>query len=466
MNPMQELSEQFADMQKQNMDLQESVNDLLMRAEDVGWEKIVGEITTDGPDLNLLHDISETLRDMTAGNPLLKRGAQLRHAYAFGRGVVFTGMKPAGQKIMDDRYNKGILFSVNAYETMNLAMYTDGNLFVIYDNKTQEFINVPLSQITGVVTDPRDSERIRYLQRSWSNDGKESIEWYALDKYKGVRAKTISKNPVNQSSVIFHHASNRQGGWTFGIPDSFAAVLWVKAYSEYLADNKKLVKALAQFAWKVTAGTRAGAANVAAKVAVPGTAGTAVMANGNDLSAIPRAGSDVNFNNGQPLAAMIAASLGVSVIALIASPGAAGGSYGAAATLDFPTIRVMESVQDGWVTFFEGPLAALKSPAAECKFPSIESDAVYREIQSASQAYAQGALFQEEFRSIVLNLLDIAEPLTGLPKADGFNAWKDPNAVAVAGANPVPGQGNTGAVGNINSDITNNEPVVNGEPTA
>jgi hypothetical protein len=453
-------------LEAQNAFLTESIADMMMRIEDIGWEKLMGEVETYGPTLDSLKQLTKTTRDMAAGNPLMKRGAQLRHAYTFGRGVVFSGEKPAARDIIDDPYNAEALFSVTAYESMNLSAFTDGNFFTIYDDSDKTFINVPLEQITGVVTDPRDASKIRYLQRTWTANGKEEREWFPLNKYKAKVGNKIDKTisagpgapavPVNQRSVIFHKHTNRQTGWTFGVPDSFAAILWVKAYSEYLKDNKMLVKALAQFAWKVTQPNKAGVANAAVKVAVPGVAGTAALGPGADLAALPRAGSDVNFNNGQPLAAMIASSLGVSVIALLSSPGAAGGSYGAAQTLDFPTIRVMEAVQDSWVMFFTEVLRWLKSPNAEVAFPSIETDAVYREIQSAAQAHSTGALFQEEYRQFVLDRMDIANPKAGLPEPNGFNTWKDPAAQPAGGAvgDPIPRQGNTGSVGNNASDIS------------
>lgn len=450
------LSSEVQALTNENARLQESITDMAMRMEDVNWTLLLGDqLLKEGPSLDDLRIMSEPLRDMASGNPLMKRGAQLRHSYVFGRGVVLSGVKPAAQKIMDDLYNKSVLFAVSAYETMNLALYTDGNLFTIYDERDKSFIVVPLSQITAVQTHVDDATRIQYIRREWSANGTAYKRWYPLNKYKESGVRLLSEietggmvTPVSKTGVIFHHYTNKQAGWTFGIPDSFAAALWAKAYSEYLNDNKKLVKALSQFAWKVTQNTRAGVTNAAAKVAQrtgDQTGGTAVMAAGADLSAIPRAGSDVNFNNGQPLAAMIAASLGVSVIALIASPGAAGGSYGAAATLDFPTIRVMQSVQDSWIVFFREVLITLRSPKAEVSFPSIETDPVYRELAVMAQMVELGMLHREEGRDLALQRLDITNPKPGMPEPP------EPK-----GGSAVPSQGNTGT-GNPASDISNHD---------
>ena len=453
-----EFAQTLTTLETENRQLQESVQDLMMRAEDIGWTQLLGHNTLEdsGPALELLKEVSEPLRDMAAANPLMKRGAQLRHAYAFGRGIVFSGgMTPQKRNIMDDPYNKSVLFSVGGYETMNLALYTDGNFFLIYDEREKLFTVVPLVQITAVVTDPDDASKIRYLRRSWTSNGTAKNVWFPLNKYKARVGAKINKTikpssgpaePVNQTSVIFHQATNRQAGWTFGVPDSFAAMIWAKAYSEYLADNKKLVKALAQFAWKVTQTSKSAVTNTAAKVSERGTAGTAVMPAGADLNALPRVGSDVDFNKGQALAALVAASLGVSVIALIASPGAAGGSYGAAQTLDFPTIRVMESIQDNWTLFFTEVLAAIRVSDPKVEFPSIESDPVYRALESVNMLMESGVLWPAEARQFALDLLDIRDPMVGLPPKP------EPTT-----ANTTPSQGNTGSGKPASSDITNHD---------
>lgn len=452
-----QLSEQtiLAELQAVKADneiLRESMTTLAIQFEDIGWTRLLGEeMDTDGPSLDSLKKMYEPLRDLAGGNPLMKRGEQLRHAYIFGRGVVFSGVKPAAKSVMEDPYNKACMFSVNGYATMNRTIYTDGNYFLIYDERTKALINVPMDQITAVQTHESDSSRVQYLRRTWTANGKERQMWYPLNKFKASNKIADSldvggkKEAVDQRAVIFHYAPNKQSGWTFGLPDSFAAALWAKAYSEYLQDNKKLVKALSQFAWKVTQNTKAGVANAAAQVKTPGTAGTAVLAQGTDLNAIPRAGSDVNFNNGQPLAAMVAASLGVSVIALLSSPGASGGSYGAAQTLDFPTIRVMQAAQDGWIEFFEEVLHYLKSVAATASFPAIETDPVYRELSVMAQMVELGLLYREEGRGLAVQRLDIAEPKAGLPELPDSQT-----------GGVVPKQGNTG-VGNPASDISNHD---------
>lgn len=443
--------------------LEESLTDRLISMEDIGWTKIFGGPKPDedsGPTLEQLHEVAERLRPEAATNPLHIRGAQLRHSYVFGRGLYMTGLGDKVDELIKNPYNLQALFSVQAYETNNKALFTDGNLFVLREEKTNLLTVVPVNQITGVATDPDDNAKVRYLKRSWVSNGKAQEVWYPLARFKNTRVgrgkrksqtggiqKTLVAQkggrsiPVSQDTVIYLHTSNRQSGWTFGLPDSLGAYVWSVAYKEYLHDNAVLVKALSQLAWKVSASSKTGADTAASTVKIPGTAGTAVVGNGTDVTAVSR-GSDVNFGNGQPLAALAAASMGVPVIALLSSPGATGGSYGAAQTLDEPTLKGMKAVQDSWTVFYYEILTDMGAEAPEVAFPNISQDETYREVQSLVTGYEAGGLFQEELRDALLDLLDVKKMKEGLPT---------PPAVKT-----MSGQGKTGAVGGGQDQNTGN----------
>ena len=138
--------------------ISESLDTRALEIENIGWTRLYGQSDDDtGLTLETLHQTCPNLRDAAAVNPLHKRGAQLRHAYIFGRGMDFPGITPDTQKLIDNPYNLSAMFSVQAYATNNLALFTDGNLFVLRDEKTKILTIIPLSQITGTVTDPDDS---------------------------------------------------------------------------------------------------------------------------------------------------------------------------------------------------------------------------------------------------------------------------------------------------------------------
>lgn len=455
---MKEIQSEMSDLRANNELLEESLNEMADRYRTLSWDLLDGYDQEGGLSLEKLQELEQVLSDMAATNPLMKRAAQLRHSYVFGKGVAFKGLKPQAEVVKDNPVNERALFSVQAYEEMNLAKFCAGNFFVLYNKRTKLFTRVPLREISAIETDPDSSERIWHIKRRWLSQGKNKEMWYPLNTTPdSARRSTISNVPVSKDAVMFHETSNKQVGWALGVPDALAAMSWAIAYSNYLKNNATLVKAYAQFAYKVSSQTKKGIDNSAAKIAQGGVGGTALQALGNELTPVNATGSQVNFNNGQPLAAMVASSLGVSVIALLSSPGAAGGSYGAAATLDGPTLIGMATIQDTWTLFFKNLFKHLKSKDVEIAFPAIESDPVYRQIASLTQAYFSGGLHQEEYRAALLSLLDIPDEKAGLPKPDQFNGGQEPGDTEPK-ADPVSRQGNSGAVaGGTGQGDTNND---------
>lgn len=445
--------------------LSEAINDRLISLRRVQqWVSLTSELQEgeDGPSLSLLRDLSASLREMVASSPWPKRGAQLIHSYVFGRGVNYNNVeKPAKVNlILEEPHNRASMFSVSAYETANLATFTDGNYFVL---KTEEggytkFSVVPIRQITGVMTDPDDTSSIWYLKRSWTSNDKQRELWIPLARYKNRKRsllKTIKGVKVADNAVMYHHATKRQAGWTWGVPESLAGMVWVEAYSAYLRDNSLLVKALSKIAWKITNTTPGGAGSSAAVVrdAGEGVGGTASMASGNQLQGVGVPSASVNMGNGQPLIAAVASSYGVPVIALISSPGETGGSYGAASTLDEPTVKGMAAIQDSWAILYNEILRDLGAKTAYIDFPAIQSDPAYRQIAAINQSYLLGGLHREEFRAAILDIMDIAKLKDTLPEPDGFNKWVDPTAQAQGQEDPLARQGNSGGVpGGLDQD--------------
>lgn len=460
-----ERPEDFAALQVEFEKLKESFQTRALELENIGWTAISGYTQQDdGLDIDTLKNLSEKLRELAATNPLHIRGAQLRHSYVFGRGVQFVDVKPAAQKIMDDPHNKSVLFSISAYETNNLAVFTDGNLSVIYNAKTKRFTSIPLSEITGVITDPDDNSAIQYVQRSWSSNGDPRKVWYPLARFKKLNSlpREIIASPgapavpVSQDSVIYVKQSKKQTGWTWGVPDSLGGMIWTLTYTGYLSDNAKLVNALSKFAWTLTRSTATGVDKAAAQVKQPGVGGTGIMGEGANLASVGVPSAQVNFGHGQPLAALVATSFGVPVIALLSSPGDTGGSYGAATTLDAPTLQGFAAVQDSWVSFYEEIIHDLGSPNATVEFPEIQNDPNYRQITSIATLVELGVLWPDEGRAAALDILDITKLHDGLPPNPAEVAAELAARTAVVSgtgvAGAVPGGQQQGDTNNDNAD--------------
>lgn len=469
------LSDKIEVTEGNNELLVEELNDIIGRmnsATEQGWVEMTTGSMQVGVQLQVLRDISSRLRDMTDTNPLLRRGHQLRRDYVYARGLDFTIKPKSSEKAVlrhiNDPFNYEMFFSEEGHDTLMKARYTDGNRFTMVNKKTGDTIHLPLSQVVNAVVDENDPSRIKYIQRSLGT----KLTWFSTDLYDSKAKSSLtlpdgSTHAVDRRWVVIHKAYNRPAGATWGLPDALPAYLWVLAYSNYLKDNAALVKALSRIAIRISASTKAGAENAKRVSAGSLPAGsTAVTGADYNIDAMSNTGSGVNFNNGRPLAAMVATSLGVSIVALLSDPGT-GGSYGVAETLDPPTLLLAATLQSSEADYFRRLLSLYGANRndTEVKFPSIDADPAYRILQALYQGLAQGAISREEARPIIALLLDIPgmDP-TKLPEPDGFSNWTDPDPKEdstdgqdPAKVDPTPRQGNSGAAGRVTQGDTNND---------
>ena len=429
----------------------EALSNRVGQLQSLNWQEIgsygrEADVTTDD-----IHRAAQVLRSMAQSHPLHVRGAQLRFAYTFGRSMNITGLNKAAESVVNDPRNQQVLFSADAQERLNLEAFTTGNIFIFRNRRTNDMVLVPSEEISEVYTDTFDTSKLMYVERTWENRGRFTRKLFPtslvdrpLNRYDNLG--------VDQEWVVYHKASKSFAGQALGIPESLGGAMWSVAYSKYLTDSATLTHILKQIAWRITNAQGAGAAQGAAmRMTNPQEAGkvggTAAFAGDTMLQSVGVPSAQVDFNNGQPLAAMTATSFGVPVIALIASPGATGGSYGAATTLDTPTLKGFEAVQDSWASFYETILRDLvpktRRDDVKVTFPEIDKDPAYRHMASASLAFEGGAIWRDEYRSAALTALGLSDNHDGQlppePKKDNVTP-----AQGVAGA--VPGgmdQGDT-----------------------
>lgn len=454
-----DLKNAFLRMQTENLELSESLANVSMMIDSQGWSPVYGTKES-GLDLSDLRNASAQLRELVVGNPLLKRGAKLRSSYVWSRGMglpkLSNQMKNKVYSPLSERY----LFSSVAWEELELAAYTDGNIFVLIDQKKNP-MRVSLEEVTAVMTDPDNNEVIWAVRREWiqrnnSIADREVLRWYYTDAYPGPITPSVEVNGkteiVDTTKTMFYHGFNRQIGWTFGIPDALPVLAWAKLYREFLENGTIMTKALAQFAYKVSSKSRVGVTNAAAKIAVSdgGTnrvGATAAMGSDTDLIPMPKAGAGYDFDAGKPIAAMIASGLEVSIVALLSDPGSSG-AYSTAQTLDTPTQKAMESRQHSWSLFYKRILRFYgMDNGIEITWPSIETEPTHRMVQALAMAWETGTLRKEEYRKAILDILDITPFAETGP--DGIMIPNNLNFVQTTtnDGTVVPAQGQSGTVG-------------------
>lgn len=437
-------------------EVMESLASRVNSLREIGWQEMGSGAAN--PELEItiedVHNMAQVLRPMAQSHPLHIRGAQLRHAYTFGRGIIVSGLNKKVEDTINRPRIKQVLMSVDAQERLNMEAFVTGNIFLFRNRRTNDMVLVPAEEISEVYVDSFDTSKLLYVKREWIRHGKPVNEIFPTSQVEKVPAQHDNEN-VNKEWVVYHKASKSFAGQPLGVPDSFGGALWSVAYSKYLSDSATLTHILKQIAWRITKAQTGGQARASAlEMTNPQNdgrvGGTASLAGDQNLQSVGVPSSQVDFNNGQPLASMVATSFGVPVIALIASPGATGGSYGAATTLDMPTLKGFEAVQDSWTLFYETILRdmvpATRREQVSVTFPEIDKDPAYRAVASLGMAFESGVLWRDEYRTMALRL-------TGAPDLHDGKLPPEPENTDV-----VPAQGKTGAVpGGVDQNETNHD---------
>lgn len=477
------LLERLDDAQVRIEELEESLLEVADAFDNIGWSPMgfadpqqVNEIP-----LKTVKRVAEVARAMEAVNPFVKSAVRARISYIWGNGVQFENLDAATEKAL--RKNRDSLFSQQAFEQRERALATDGNLFTAVHRDDYSTFRVPLAQISGSISNPDDDEDIWYYKREWTtkknssaNDGevdntKTNIRWYPsmqyaqrLEQEGKSLPKRWGKYGVDQNYVIQHIAVNRQIGWRWGVPDVMAVIYFAKAYKEFLEDNLTLVKAYSRIAMQIKTPTRAGANAAAAQyMSTPvrdpltgemsSVGATAITGSDTEIVATALSASEVKFDNGNTIAAAIAAGLDVSLNDVLP---AEGGSAETGNVIENRTLKAMESRQNLWEYALLDLFEFWGDDDAKVTWRNISEDETHRRVQSVQLAYEGGTLFQDEARKEVLEMLRIVpmhpekempvSPKVQAAEKAAENAEKQAEMQSV-----VPAQGKSGSVGSINS---------------
>lgn len=350
--------------------LQESYADLERQLHDPEWIRFAAaaeqEFSPEG-----MRQIRMICRLYTIKNPLIKRGAALRSAYVWGQGVQITARangKRSGEQdvqkvvtaFLNDPGNQRVLTSAQAQNELEHALYYDGEKYVaLFTNPRTGRVQVrtlPCDEIYQIYANPEDASEPWFYHRRWTqvtplSDGSQVTEvrnelYPSIDYRPATRRGKYADLPVRWDAPVYHEAVNKPSDWDRGVPDAYAAIDWARAYKVFLEDWATVVKALSRFAFRMTSKGSARAQARQALAAPPprdpatgralDVGSTAVTPMDAILEAIPKSGATIDADSGRPLAAMVAAALGVPVTMLLGDPGTTG-ARATAETLDQPT---------------------------------------------------------------------------------------------------------------------------------
>lgn len=425
--------EQLRQEQESNLLLVEQISELESALTENGWDTLAAsepgtEFSRDG-----LRQISSLCRLTVIANPLVKHGVMLRICYVWGLGVSVEArakgkedgeqdVNTVVQTFWDDPSNQQSWTGSQAREERERSVATDGNVFAACFTSPMtgrvQVRTLPFDQIQDVITNPEDRDEPWFYKREWQAEEinaagtverRRKVVYYpALDIAAGIptgpgrrlRAKPRQitdirqdTGPIQWDAPVLHVRVNALDGWKFGLPDVYAVLPWSRAYKDFLSDWARLVKALSRYAYR-TSSKGSKVAKIAARVATapsttartgqPNDVGaTAVTDEFTQLEAVPKTGATIDSESGRPLAAMVAAGLGVPVTMLLGDPGTTG-ARATAETLDRPTELEMNLRRELWAEMDQRLLGyaidqAVKAPQGPLK-GTVKRDDTGREL--------------------------------------------------------------------------------------
>lgn len=350
--------------------MRESMNDLVLRLhrEDAGWNPLGGSTQSfDEFGTEQRRNNSKICRMFAVNDPLAKQGLGIRAAYIWGTGLGITATDPAVNEVvqgfLDDPMNRATFTGHTARLKAESALGTDGNVFLscFTDPRTGvvQVRQLPVGEMTGIITNPDDAADVWFYERSWLVDSQQRNTFYPALSYRpAVRPRIIDGVPVEWSAPVYHVHDNAPAGWQYGVPDLYPAVDWLRSYKGFLTDWAKLTKAISTIAYKITGKNKSDvmAARAGMQQAMAsGQPGGALAMTGADISTVPTTGAKIESTSGDPLARMVAAALGIPITQLLGDPGSTG-ARAVAETLTKPMVLRFQNRRELWAEAYRAIL--------------------------------------------------------------------------------------------------------------
>ena len=360
-----------------NLQLQETITELQIKFEDIGWintEWREGQIEFDR---HQLAQIIRFSRLMFLKNPLINRGVNVQALYVFGQGVQVRSEDPATQKLIDGFWqtelNQVELTGHQALYLKECDLQVTGNLFFVFFPSDQNTIirTIPVEEIIDIITNPEDRRDVWFFQRSFlvrvmddtgkMQENRQIWLYPSLSYAENATSKppAIGASPIKWETPIYHVKVGGLSDMMFGVPETYQALDWARSYTVFLENTATLMRKLSKFAFnlEVKGGTKAVAA-AKAKLGTtvsgpnplehnpPSLAGsTFTSSEGAKLEVLKTAGAGVNPADGRYLRLMVAAAMGLPDTFFGDSDV---GNHATAKTLDRPTELKFVDRQELW----------------------------------------------------------------------------------------------------------------------
>jgi hypothetical protein len=356
----------------QNTHLNEAVNRLEQEfSSDEEWRRL-------GMDLQLqftragLDDLMAASRAMYMSHPLIQRAVNVTTYYTWAQGWQYEAederiMAEVVEPMLANESNRLELYGHQARVLTDVDQIVDGNIFLPLFTDAVGDVNVrsiPSVQVREIITHPQDAQQVWFYRRVWSQQefdettGRFDIKQYEClypdIRYQPARQPgSIGGVEVRWDAPVIHQRTGGLKHMQFGVPQTYAALDWARAYQGYLEDWHTLMSSLARFAWSVTSSkskaqklrerlrgrdseeeleeSELPTRDPRRRVPVPG----AIWADKEPLTPINKTGSAPDAEGSKPSRLMVASSMDLPDTILCSDPQQ--GALATAKTLDRPT---------------------------------------------------------------------------------------------------------------------------------
>lgn len=390
------------------VELRESNGMAALYREDLNWAPVSGWATGDGFDIRHIKDESDTCRMIYAVNPMMKKAVTARIGMIHGRGSRIVAVNEGQQARLDlevKKHERKIFGSV-AKSTLEAELSTTGNVFVMKEGN-KEAVVVPITQITGYVSDVDEPSRVLYWRRGYTTQRTDLqtgqhetivVDEYIPSPHNTAVVSNIGDTPVRRTARLHHIAANRQEGWVLGLPDIYAAKFWTKGHKEMFEAGHEFALAQGKVAAKVTVDKGMGSQLAASRLAdeprrdmetgeVYGYGGTVSMSGGMDYQLMGKMGSGIDFKSYDRVAGLIAAGTGVPLDVLLAT------SDSEEVSLEQTVVDDMKLRQQLWGEFYQDFLQPFDVTVV---WPRIKQESTYRAQQGIEIANRTNTLTAEQ----------------------------------------------------------------------
>lgn len=371
-------------------ELRERMADIELAMEDIGWYRMGWETTGELSRAGLGRTI-EICRMLYIKHPLINHAVNVQTNYVWGQGVSVVAkadeINAVVQSWWDLRDNKVELTGHRARMLKERELSVAGqNLFALFTDPIRGTVRVrsiPISEVADIITDPQDRRKPWFYHRKWqertatdaiSSPGlttKEALYPDWLHRPRDNRGGLLRPAKYNEIEIkwdapVYHMKVGGLDNMLFGVPEIFPAIDWARAVQVDLEQYATTRKALARFAWTLTA--KGGKSAVDAAKAMlsttvgnlsytgeknppPTTGSTLIQREGmGRMEPIRTAGMAPNPDEGRRLGLMVSAGTGIPETMLWGD--ATLGNYATAKSLDRPTELQMRARQQDWQDTF------------------------------------------------------------------------------------------------------------------